>query len=313
MTDVIVLVNNAHDLIEKTLFSIAYQENEKDLNVYIVNNESKNNYNKEVEFFKKFMNIKELKISPKLSSGLARQYALEHSKSEFIIFIDPGDTFASPIATKVLQKKIIKEKSDVVQAVFVDVINYKENNPKNYDRTNLYGKIYRRKYLLDNKIVFKDTFEDEGNIFNRLIDLHSPKIKLISDFTYLHDNTKNPNGRRSVVSRINNYIENNIWALNKAIETNCKKSVIARFAYSTLVSAYYYYVEFIDEKRINEVVKNSIELFDICVKYPVQSGRERQSLFYEQFYYQFDDENRKYYLNPTISFVEFMDLIKEEI
>ena len=192
MTDVIVLAYNSQNLIQKTLFSIAYQENVKDLNVYIVNNKSKIDYSNEVKFFNQFMNIKELKITQKLSQGLARQYALEHSKSEFIMFIDPGDTFASPIATKILQKKITKEKADIVESAFYEIFN-------------------------------------------------------------------------------------------------------------------------IEEKRVNELLKNSIELYDICVRYPVQSGKERQSLFYEQFYYQFNDEDRKYYLNPIISFTEFMDLIKEEI
>lgn len=313
MTDVIVLAYNSQNLIQKTLFSIAYQENVKDLNVYIVNNKSKIDYSNEVKFFNQFMNIKELKITQKLSQGLARQYAIEHSKSEFIMFIDPGDTFASPIATKILQKKITKEKADIVESAFYDIFNYEKKNPQHNDKNRLYGKIYRRKYLINNKIKFKDTFEDEGSIFNILIYLHKAKIKRLEDFTYLHDVNCEINNRKSIISKINNYIDNIIWTLNQAIETNCSKILIARYAFSSLVSMYYYYIEFIEEKRVNELLKNSIELYDICVRYPVQSGKERQSLFYEQFYYQFNDEDRKYYLNPIISFTEFMDLIKEEI
>lgn len=63
MIDVIIPAYNAHETIERTLYSIAYQRNSEDLNVYIINDNSIKDYSKEIDFFKDFINIKELKLN----------------------------------------------------------------------------------------------------------------------------------------------------------------------------------------------------------------------------------------------------------
>lgn len=62
MLDIIIPAYNSHSTIEKTLFSISIQKNIKDINVYIVNDCSIKDYKKEITYFKKFMNITELKL-----------------------------------------------------------------------------------------------------------------------------------------------------------------------------------------------------------------------------------------------------------
>ena len=69
MIDIIIPAYNSHDTIEKTLFSIAYQENIDDIKVYIVNDASKKNYSTEINFFKNFMSIKELVLDENRRTG----------------------------------------------------------------------------------------------------------------------------------------------------------------------------------------------------------------------------------------------------
>ena len=97
MIDVIIPAYNAHETIERTLYSIAYQRNSENLNVYIINDNSIKDYSKEIDFFKNFINIRELKLKENSGPGYARQYGIEHSDSEYIIFIDSDDVFATPL------------------------------------------------------------------------------------------------------------------------------------------------------------------------------------------------------------------------
>ena len=52
MIDVIIPAYNAHKTIERTLYSIAYQRNSENLNVYIINDNSIKDYSKEIDFLK---------------------------------------------------------------------------------------------------------------------------------------------------------------------------------------------------------------------------------------------------------------------
>lgn len=84
MIDVIIPAYNAHETIERTLYSIAYQRNSEDLNVYIVNDNSIKDYSKKIDFFKDFINIKELKLNENKGPGYARQYGLDQSNSDML-------------------------------------------------------------------------------------------------------------------------------------------------------------------------------------------------------------------------------------
>lgn len=128
MIDVIIPAYNAHETIERTLYSIAYQRNSENLNVYIINDNSIKDYSKEKDFLKNFINIRELKLKENSDPGYARQYGIEHSDSEYIIFIDSGDVFTTPLSLITLENAIKTNNSDVVVSAFIeektkDVVN----------------------------------------------------------------------------------------------------------------------------------------------------------------------------------------------
>ena len=63
MVDIIIPAYNAHKTIEKTLFSVLYQDYLEKINTYIVNDNSDKDYSEFVTFFSNFMNIKELVLN----------------------------------------------------------------------------------------------------------------------------------------------------------------------------------------------------------------------------------------------------------
>ena len=216
MIDVIIPTYNAHETIDKTLMSIAMQDYADKLKVYIVNDASKEDYQSQVECFSKFLNIQELKIEKNQGPGYARQYGIDHSYSDYIIFIDSDDVLLNFQAVTQLYKQITSGDYDVVSGVFFEELD--ENFHKHCNDTIfMHGKIYKRKFLLDNKIHFNNTYSNEDNGFNSLIILHEGKIKFIDDEIYVWRNNKNSITRRNnheySFMGIEGYIYNIKWAV----------------------------------------------------------------------------------------------------
>lgn len=315
MIDIIIPAYNAHDTIERTLFSIAYQKNIDYLNVYIVNDASEYDYAKEIKYFRKFMKIKELKIDKNVGPGLARQYGIDNSDSKYIIFIDSDDVFSNPFSIKTLYDKIENTSSDVVISSFYEELEDATRIEHVDDTIWLHGKIYRREFLETNKIRFNNTYANEDNGFNQLIFLHESKIESIYEFTYYWlFNSKS-------ITRINNheysfdglegYIYNITWALDIAIKHKCYESKIAMLAFSTLMATYYYYIEFKDMKNKDNLIKWAKKIYEISLQYPVQSEEQKMEIWNNYFLYSTDNIDIKDKLNPPISFEKFLKKIRD--
>ena len=91
MIDIIIPAYNAHEHIKCTLVSVAMQTIKDKVNVYIIDDGSKKNYNKIVELFKDKINIKELTIEKNSGPGVARQFGIDSSDGEYILFLDSDD------------------------------------------------------------------------------------------------------------------------------------------------------------------------------------------------------------------------------
>ena len=72
MIDIIIPAYNAHKTISKTLSSIALQQNVKDLNVYIIDDLSDKDYEKEYDLFKDVLNIKIYRLEKNMGPRLRK-------------------------------------------------------------------------------------------------------------------------------------------------------------------------------------------------------------------------------------------------
>ena len=313
MIDVIIPAYNAHNTIKRTLFSIAYQQNSEQLKVYIINDASDKDYSNEVNFFKNFIDIKEIVLKENGGPGVARQCGIDNSDSEYIVFIDADDVFYSPYSIQTLYKNIKNAEADLVVSSFYEELE--DGTKKEYTDNPiwLHGKIYRRKFLEENNIRFNDTRANEDNGFNQLILLHDSKVEYIEDFTYLwlcnHNSITRKNEHEYYFGGLEGYIYNMTWALEKAIKDNCDYDKIAELASLTLVSLYYYYLELIDQENVDVLITKSKRLYEIYLDYPLDEERELE-IWEEQYIDSTINMNIKDKINPQISLEKFKKMIE---
>ena len=155
MIDIIIPAYNAHKTIGKTLCSIMLQSRRDLVNVYIVNDCSSTDYQEFVKKYKKYFNIEELDIPQNVGPGGARNYGMKHSKGEYIIFIDSDDIFYNHYSIERLYSGIQIHNYDVCTSDFYEVSKNKCNYVHLNKKIWTHGKIYRRKFIEDNKLEFR--------------------------------------------------------------------------------------------------------------------------------------------------------------
>ena len=305
MLDIIIPAYNSHKTINQTLLSICLQTIKDKIKVYIVNDCSTKDYQKQIEDFKDVLNIKELKLSKNSGPGVARQYGIDHSHSEYIMFMDSDDIFYNCFSAEKIFDKINDSKYDMAVGIIgdelVDSIVYYDNH-----QGNLHGKIYRRSFLKKNNIIFNNTSSSEDNSFNQLYLMAKPKIVYSDYIVYLYRyNPKsitqsNPNYH---LISIKWYIYNMIWAVKQAEDRKFNKKEIASVIVSAVYYVYFCYIKNINNNNYEQILIWSKPLADM----------------YQQFVkYLSDDEKYKLYCNYSgnynyivpISVNEFINRIK---
>lgn len=304
MIDIIIPAYNAHNTIEKTLCSIGLQANKKILNVYIINDGSKNDYKEICNKYSKILNIKELKLKANKGPGFARQYGLNHSKGKYIIFLDSDDILYDCYTTSNLYYEMEYNKLDIcISSVYYET----ENNIYKYYPShmhNLHGKIFRRSCIENNNIKFFNSRCNEDTMFFYMAKLCTDNIKVIKIPTYIHQYNKQS------ISESNNFWANNIkvFAKNacKLIDfidkkyINRKKSSV--MLANILICLYYEYNENyleIDKKSIINCIKPFYKKADKLIRLLTN---EEWNEIYHNYYSE---------IIPRISFYDFLNLIKK--
>ncbi len=313
MIDIIIPAYNAHKTIEQTLCSIAYQYIADKLNVYIVNDDSDKDYNEFVNFFSNFITIKELKLEKNSGPGVARQYGIDNSKSDYIIFMDSDDCFADIFSAKILYDAITENDYDVVIG---SIAEETDDGFIIHDGSEvwLHGKIYKREYLKNNDIRFTDTYYDEDNAFNSLLFLGNPKKKIIYDKIYLwrknYTSLTNKNNGQDKINAFTDYIENITWSLEKAIERNYDYHKIAKLAYYALLFIYYSYLIYYQLPVGEKLIAKSKKLKKITEEYKLNEEEQLEAMKIE-FEIVYRTNDNRYLLNPFTSFDNFLNMIDE--
>lgn len=307
MVDIIIPAYNAHKTIEKTLFSILYQDYLEKINTYIVNDNSDKDYSEFVTFFSNFMNIKELVLNDNKGPGVARQYGIDHSNGEYIIFLDSDDVLSNCYAIKRLITTIQSKKSDLVISTFVeetkDILIEHHN-----DTIWLHGKAYRRAFLEKNNIRFNNSRANEDNGFNQLLLLHEPKITNIKEVTYIWcDNNMSitrKNNHEYQLNGLDGYVYNINWAIEMANKNHCDPTKIAQLAYRSLVTMYCYYLKFKEPKLIKtcKCLREKSKLFSL-------DENQKLDVMEHQIKFTYNRNTRQYILNACITFSQFLEQI----
>ena len=234
MIDVIIPAYNAHKTIGRTLLSLASQSEKDNLNVVIVNDGSNQDYSKEVKEYSKYLNIKELKVSKNKGPGYARQYGLDKTDNEYVMFIDSDDVLFSYYSIFFLKNKMQETNCDIV---FSSIYNQDQNEFRVLDQDYLTvrGKLYKRKYLKDHNISFPELYVEEETSFNNQCYSYGAYYETIGEITYVKLYNENSSKQDYLVKYDEYFSEGNLFTLNKLIDNKARDNFIAKYSFYGIV------------------------------------------------------------------------------
>lgn len=229
---------------------------------FIFSNDSEveNKTLKEFDFSTYYPNLKNIKFlsSPvKNNPGLSRQFAIDNSTGDYILFCDADDYFIKSDAFYELSINIKKQPTaDIFSFQFLEEYKYGENPDevnfilKNHNFTWVFAKAYKREFLTKNNIRFSENLVfHEDTYFNMVCKYSHPFVICIDDAVYLWTCNKNSITRKDnhdydVLSRVE-YLQALEYAFDKIISEgkNCFEDIMSGImdTYSILACSRYLY------------------------------------------------------------------------
>lgn len=312
MIDVIIPAYNAHEFLDQALASISFQDCVDILNVYIVNDCSERDYSEFVEYYANFMNIKELCLDENRGPGQARQYGIDNSCSEYVMFVDSDDVLSDNFAIRRLYDAIVNTKSDIAISGF-----YEEKESgfvfHNISYVWMHGKMYRREYLIKNDIRFNETRSNEDCGFNQLCYLCGASYVNVSGVSYIWKNNVNSitrvNGGETFRKDLKSFVVNMMWALRESLKKNYNKDRFADITYGTIVSSYHYYLQNEDvfkEEKLFDKLSLLIKYYDDCEI----TDEQKVEIIKNQLFADLSGPSLIKVYDPCITLCEYMDILR---
>jgi glycosyltransferase involved in cell wall biosynthesis len=164
---VVIPAYNAHDTIERTLYSIVNQSMAEQLQVIIVNDKSKKGYEYIAKRFKKLIDIDIINMEVNGGPGVARQRGLEACQTPYITFIDGDDIYIDGL----FMEGVVRHLDEDANCTNVNVMFLEERGQGRFSRhdddvTWVFGKVYRVDFLRRNNIGFSELRANEDLEFN---------------------------------------------------------------------------------------------------------------------------------------------------
>lgn len=252
MIDIIIPVYNASKTLFNTLLSICMQDKKEKINVYIIDDNSQCNYDKIINKFKLKLNINYYKLKENSGAGVARQYGIDCSNSDYIMFIDADDILPNCEVIELFLQKLVLHPDVIVGYIYDEK---KKQKIKNSDGC-LHGKCYRRKFIESKNIKFSNRRIHEDNEFNKKVRLNTPKIQFIDEVVYIYKFTANSltNSISDNNKNINDYISMILDVVKYALENNIDYDVISNFLKERK--------NYLDSLKIIDVNQQLSELYD---------------------------------------------------
>jgi glycosyltransferase involved in cell wall biosynthesis len=267
--DIIIPAFKAHNTIIRTIASCVMQSIVDDLTVTIVN-DCGESYERYVNQFKDYIEIKEIKLEVNGGPGVARQFGIDNTTSPYFTCIDADDTFAGAFALETLLKGTENREFHTIVGSFVEQhpnLNFVKHDN---DLIWMFGKLYTRSFINKYKIRFNETRANEDNGFNtiiRLVSSEQEKIMFLPDIVYYWHH------KEDSITRINNaqysydqsfvgYTENMIYAIRCAKRVKPFNNYIDMWAIQTMAQLFIYYYQTV--KRDSRFTEQN---YKYCKKY----------------------------------------------
>ena len=312
MIDVIIPAYNAHDTIEKTIYSLLIQSISKNINVLIIDDCSKYDYSNIVNKYKHYLNIAEYRLDTNSGPGAARNYGIKKSKSDYIVFLDSDDILYNKYSLEDLYNGI-NNKFDVLISSFIEEIEVGDYLIHSNEKIWNHGKIYSRKFLVDNNIYFSELRTNEDLFFNFLVLYSNAKIGYTEDITYVWQKNINSITRKNennyLYNELDNYNNNIMLVVSEFENRKYSKKSISEVLFFSILQMYYTYLFHIDNndevnaKKVMKASKKNVEIFKKYSKY-LNKENKNEILRDEMKKYIYGNADR--YFLPSKTIYEFI-------
>jgi len=192
--------------------------------------------------------------------GQTRQYGIDRTDCEYMIFLDADDCFYSPNAVSTLLSNIKDTDFDVVASCFLEELLDKSTVLYSNEINWMHGKLYRTQYIKNNNIKFNKTRSNEDTSFNAIIYFNGAKIKFIDMVTYIWRCNKNSISRAEnfIIDSMDDFITNAEYVVKECFRLKVDENNIFHCIMQYLCSFYGYYIIFLNEQQKKEKVSNYI-------------------------------------------------------
>lgn len=192
MIDLIIPMYNAEDTIARCLGSLIGQTKSRKFIITIVDDASTDYSADIIDRFRFLLPINYLKLDKNLGApGLVRQYGIDHTHCDYIMFLDADDVLASTAAERAT-RATIQKRPDVIFSSFWgetgETDEYSLYSPNKI--TWLHGNVYSRKFLTDNNICFDDKMNEDGSFNLKCYWLAKNKMVIEEPLYYWMNNRK---------------------------------------------------------------------------------------------------------------------------
>lgn len=184
--DVIIPSYNQTNTIRDTLDSICKQElNGIKLSVLLIDDCSSEDYLPIVDEYKNKIDLKYYRMEENSGVAGARQRGIDEGEGDFFTIIDSDDQYFSKYTVQFLYYAMVASDADVVRSIFMEE-EHRNVRAKLYRNDNIacHGKLYRKKFILDNNIRYLKLRGNEDTAYNMLLECLDAKYYDLDVLTY---------------------------------------------------------------------------------------------------------------------------------
>lgn len=289
------------------------------------------NYDDIPQIFAPFLDITLFHLSTNSGPGQARQYGLEQSDTEYIMFLDAGDVLAFPCHFIQLMDLVLHHPDIKVFSCGRESIS--ETYQIGYtgpSHNKIHGKIYRLDFLKNFNIKFiSENYYSEDIGFNLACRLVCANLERRTHETQLFEFPKPITtelyDENSITRKDNHefkFLENYglgynlVHAFNIALMNGVHSSILEVYGYENLVCQYIFFYEAYTKQKY---IKENLEGCSHCYKYFKRIipnfNKTLLTKVYNDTMQKMYAENVEYAFNttiPNLSFWDFINLLEEE-
>lgn len=275
ITIIIPLYNTRIESFKACLESIKKQIY-KDIDIIVINDNSKIDYNELIMFYQQHMKLNVIKLNTNVGPGTARKIGLEQAKGKYVFFMDSDDEFYDENALQyMIDTYKLKPNSKMVSGQIVEQKSDGTTEIKGKNFIWIFAKLFDREFLIENNINFNDARANEDVAFVTLFSL------VANDYTWLEKpvyiwkyeptSITRINGHAFYFYSIENYVNNMVWVYEECIKRDIVKSNKALNIFcSVWIRLYFYCVEILYDRDVYDANMFSgwcYKYWNKCYKY----------------------------------------------